>query len=78
MSLFRRVKYDTFAKQVMGINENKLSLFQLYIYIYINGLARPQGRPPKKKTLSKIPHYAPKPNVAARTLYHGKVGFFTP
>ena len=28
-----------------------------------------------KKTLSKIPHYAPKPNVAARTLYHGHIGF---
>ena len=48
----------------------------IYIYIYISGLARPQGRPLKKKTLSKIPQNAPKPNLAARTLNHGHIGFF--
>ena len=33
------------------------------------------GETSKQKTLSKIHHYAPKPNVAARTLYHGHIVF---
>ena len=49
---------------------------QKYMRTYISGLARPQGRPQKKKTLSKIPQNAPKPNLAARTLNHGHIGFF--
>ena len=47
------------------------------IYIYISGLARPQGRPKKRKKLSQIPHKAPKPNVAARTLDYRNVCFFS-
>ena len=46
----------------------------LYLYLYINGLARPQGRPPihiiyiQMKKLSKIHLKALNPNMAARTL----------
>ena len=36
----------------------------LYIHIYINGLARPQGRPKSKKKISKIHLKALKPKMA--------------
>ena len=36
----------------------------LYIYKYISGLARPQGRPKKQKTYGKIHLKASKPKVA--------------
>ena len=34
------------------------------IYVYISGLARPQGRPKSKKKLSKTHLKAPKPKLA--------------
>ena len=43
-----------------------------YIYIYIGGLARPQGRQ-KKKTLSRILLKAPKPKGPARLLLYVNV-----
>ena len=47
------------------------------MYIF-SGLARPQGRPKKKKNCCIIHLKVPKPNVAARTLYYRNVCFFTP
>ena len=60
----------SFCQSIISLNTPR------YIYIYISGLVRPQGRPKKKKNLSKIHLKASKDRYGRQDTYISKCNFF--